>query len=93
MFYWKYFSLVFIPFDVQTAKKAGMEKVLYYSRMTKIFIIKSLSDLYNKEISPVSSSSSFKVWISSDSETEEEESIDHDDPESIDEDMLEILSP
>ena len=33
--------------------KTGMGKVLYYSRMTKIFITKSLSDLDNKEISPV----------------------------------------
>ena len=51
--------------------------------MTKISIIKSSSDLYNKELLPVSGSSSQKVWISSDSDTEEEDNIDTDHPESI----------
>ena len=60
--------------------------------MTKISIIKLSSDLDNKELFPVSSSSSFKLWISSDSDTEEEENIGTDDPESIDSDMLESLS-
>ena len=60
--------------------------------MTKISIIKSSSDIYNKELFPVSSSSSFKVCISSDSDTEEEGNIDTDDTESIDLDMLQILS-
>ena len=59
--------------------------------MTKISIIKSSSDLDNKELLPVSGSSSQKVWISSDSETEEEENIDTGDLESIDSDMLESL--
>ena len=36
--------------------------------------------------------SSFKIWISSYSDTEEEENIDTDDPESIYFDILEILS-
>ena len=54
--------------------------------------MKSLTDLDNKELFPVSGSSSQKVWISSDSETEEEENIGTDDPESIDSDTLEILS-
>ena len=60
--------------------------------MTKISIIKSSTDLDNKEILPVSSSSSQKVWISSDGDTEEEENIDTDNLESIDSDMLESLS-
>ena len=60
--------------------------------MKKIFIIKSSSNIDKKEIIPISSSSSFKVWISSDSDTEEEENIDTDDPEGIDSDMLESLS-
>ena len=52
--------------------------------MTKISITKSSSDLDNKELLPVSSSSHFKVWISLDSDTKDEENIDTDDPESID---------
>ena len=60
--------------------------------MTKISIIKSSTDLDNKELLPVSVSSSQKVWISSDSDTEEKENIDTDDPESSDSDMLESLS-
>ena len=69
-----------------------MDKVFYYSRMTKIYIMKSLSDIDNKELLPVSGSSYQNVWISSDSDTEEEESIDTDDPDSIDSDTLESLS-
>ena len=46
--------------------------------------MKSSTDLDNKELFPVSSSSYFKLWISSDSDTEEEENIDTADPESID---------
>ena len=69
-----------------------MYKLFYYSRITKISIIKSSSDLDTKELFPVSGSSYFKVWISSDSDNEEEENIDTDDPESVDSDMLEILS-
>ena len=60
--------------------------------MAKITIIKSSSDLDNKELLPVSGSSSRKVWISSDIDTEEEENIGTDDPESIYSDKLEILS-
>ena len=73
-------------------KKAGMEKVFCYPRMTKISIIKSSTDIDNKELFPVSGSSYQKVWISSDSDTEEEENIDTDDPEIIDSDILESLS-
>ena len=40
----------------------------------------------------MSSSSYFKVWISSDSDTEDEDNIDTDDPDIIDSDMLESLS-
>ena len=69
-----------------------MDKVLYYARITKISIIKSSSDLDNKELFPLSSSSSLKVWSSSDSDTEEEENIDTDDKEIIDSDMLVNLS-
>ena len=60
--------------------------------MTQMSIIKSSTDLDNKELFPVSSSSSQKVWISSDSDNEEEENIDTDGPESSDSDMLESLS-
>ena len=45
-----------------------------------------------KKLSPVSSSSSQKVWILSYSDTEEEENIDTDDPDSNYSDMLESLS-
>ena len=55
------------------SKKSGMDKVFYYTKMTKISIIKSSSDLDIKELSPVSGSSSQKLWISSYSDTEEEE--------------------
>ena len=66
-----------------------MDKVFYYSRMTKISIIKSSNDLDNKELFPISSSSSQKVWNSSDSDTEdEEENIDANDTETSDSDML-----
>ena len=60
--------------------------------MTKIPIIKSPSDLDNKELFPISSLSSFKVCISSYSDTKEENIIGTDDPESIYSYMLEILS-
>ena len=56
--------------------------------MTNISIIKSSSDIDNKELSLVSDSSSQKVWISSDSENKEEDTIDTDDPESSDPDIL-----
>ena len=56
--------------------------------MTKISIIKSSSDVDNKELFPVSNSSSFKVWSSSNSDTEEEENIGTNGPEIIDSDML-----
>ena len=69
-----------------------MEKVLYYAIMTKISIIKSSSDIDNKELFPVSGSSSQKVWISSYSDTQEEDNIDTDNLESIDSDILESLS-
>ena len=69
-----------------------MEKLFYYARMTKISIIKSSSDIYNKELFPVSGSSSQKLWISTDSDTEEEENIDTDGPDISDSDMSESLS-
>ena len=70
-----------------------MDKVFYYYRTTKISIIKSSFDIDNKEIFPISGSSSQKVWKSSDSNTEDEEkNIDTDDPETSDSDMLESLS-
>ena len=68
--------------------KSGMYKVFNYSRIKKISIIKSSSDLDNEELLPVSSSSYFKIWSSSDSDTEEEENIHTDDPDSIDSYML-----
>ena len=40
------------------SNKSGMDKVLYYSRMTMISIIKSSNDLGNKELFPISNSSS-----------------------------------
>ena len=61
--------------------------------MAKISIIKSSNDLDNKELFPISRSSSQKVWKSSDSDTEdEEENIDTDYPDTSDSDMLESLS-
>ena len=74
------------------SNKLGIDKVFYYARMTKISIIKSSSDLDNKELLLVSSLSSFKVCISSDSDTWEEYNIDNDDPEIIYSDMLKILT-
>ena len=52
--------------------------------MTNISTIKSSSDLDNKELYPLSILSYFKVQILSYSDNDEEESIDTDDPESID---------
>ena len=69
-----------------------MDKVFYYSRMKNISIIKSSTDLDNKELFPVSGSSSQKLLISLNSDNEEEENIDTDDPESSDSDMSENLS-
>ena len=69
-----------------------MKKVFYHARMTKIPIIKSSSDIDNKELFPESGSLTKNVWISSNSDTGEEENIDTDDPDSIDSDMLESLS-
>ena len=61
--------------------------------MTKISMIKSSADLDNKELFQISSSSSQKIWKSSDSDTEdEEENIDTDYPDTSDSDMLERLS-
>ena len=79
------------------SNKAGMDKVFYYSRMSKISIIKSSiikssTDLDNKEKFPVSGSSSQKLWISSDSDTEYKENIDTDVPENSGSDTLESLS-
>ena len=52
------------------SNKAGMDKVFYYYIMTKISMIESSTDIDNKEIFPVLSSSSQKVWILSDIDTE-----------------------
>ena len=46
------------------SNKAGMHKVLYYARMTKVSIIKPSSDLDKKELFPVSRSSYQKLCIS-----------------------------
>ena len=43
------------------SNKAGMDEVFYYSRMKNISIIKSSNDLDNKELFPISRSSSQKV--------------------------------
>ena len=70
-----------------------MYKVFYYSIITKISIIRSSTDLDNKELFPISSSSTQKVWKPSDSDTKyEEENIDTDDPDTSDSDILESLS-
>ena len=58
-------------FRLADSIKAGMDKVFYYSRMTKISIIKSSNDIDNKELFPISGSSYQKVWKSSDSDTED----------------------
>ena len=78
-------------FFLEDSNRSGTDKVFYYSRITQVFTIKSSSDIDNKELLPVSWSSPFKVWISSDNENEEEENIDTDEPESCDSDILEIL--
>ena len=71
------------------SNKSGMCKVFYYSRMTKLSIIKSSTDIDNKEVFPVSGSSYQKVWNSSDSDTEDgEDNIDTDDPDSSESDTL-----
>ena len=75
------------------SNKSGMDKEFYYSTMKNISIIKSSTDLDNKELFPISCSPSQKVWKSSDSDTEdEEENIDTDDPDTSDSDMSERLS-
>ena len=66
-----------------------MDKVFYYSRMTKLSIIKSSTDIDNKELFPVYGSSHQKVWNLSDSDTEDrEDNIDTDDPDSSESDTL-----
>ena len=52
------------------SNKSGIHKLFEYARMTKIFIIKSSSDIDNKKLFPVSGSSSQNVWIPLDSDTE-----------------------
>ena len=47
--------------------KAVMDKVFYYSRMKKIYMIKLSYDIDNEQLFRLSDSSSQKVWISSDS--------------------------
>ena len=69
-----------------------MDKVYYYSRMKKISITKPSSDIDNKELLPVSLSSSLKVWSLSQGENEEGYNVDIDDTKSKDSDILEILS-
>ena len=70
-----------------------MEKVFYYSITTKISIVKSSTDIDNKELFPVSGSSSQKVCNLSNSDTEDGlENIDTDYPDSSESDMLESLS-
>ena len=46
---------------IADSNKSGRDKVLYYSRMTKISIIKSSTDIENKELFPISGSSFQKV--------------------------------
>ena len=61
--------------------------------MTNISIFKSSNDIENKELFPISSSSSQTIWKSSNSDNEdEEENIDTNDPDTSDSDMLESLS-
>ena len=69
-----------------------MHKVFYYAIMTNISIIKTSSEIDNKELFPVSTSSSFKVWISSHRDTDEEDYIGTEDQKGIDSYILEILS-
>ena len=76
----------------QTATNQEWKRYSTNSIMTKISIIKSSSGIDNKQLFPLSASSSQKVWISSDSETEEEENIDTDGTESSDSYMSESLS-
>ena len=69
-----------------------MDKVFYYSIIKNISIIKSSSDLDNKELFPVSSSISLKLWSSLYNWIKEEYIIDTDYPEIIDSGILVILS-
>ena len=55
---------------IEGSNKAGMDKVLYYARMTNISIIKSSPNIDNKKLFPVSNLSYFKVCSSSDSDAE-----------------------
>ena len=64
---------------IEDSNNTGMYKVFYYATMTKISIIKSSYDINNKELLPVSGSSSQNVCISSDIYTKEEENIGTDD--------------
>ena len=80
----KIISLCLWVFLLADSNKAMMDKVFYYSRMTKISIIKSSYDLDNNEVLSISKSSYLKVWSSSDSDTEEEDNIDTEYLDSID---------
>ena len=80
----KIISLCLWVFLLADSNKAMMDKVFYYSRMTKISIIKSSYDLDNNEVLSISKSSYLKVWSSSDSDTEEEDNIDIEYLDSID---------
>ena len=65
-----------LVFRLADINKSGMYKVFYYAIMTKIFIIKSSSDIDNKELFPLSSSSYFEVCISSNIDTDYPKIID-----------------
>ena len=62
MFFKLLFPFIWLIF-LDNSIKSGMEKVYYYSIMTNIPIFKSLSDIYNKELLPVSGSSSRKNGV------------------------------
>ena len=52
----KIFSPCLWVLRLSDSNKSGIYKVFYYARITNISIIKSSSDIYNKELFPVSSS-------------------------------------
>ena len=92
MCYLKYCFLVFGFFVLQIVTNQEWTRYSTMPEWRRLSIIKSSYDLDNKEVFLVSSSSSLKLWISSDIDTEEEESISNDDADSSDSDILEILS-
>ena len=72
-----YFSIFFtclIVLRLEDSNLPGMDKVYYYSRMTKQYIEKIISDIYYQRLFPDISSPA-NIWNELDDESYEEESI------------------